>query len=501
MRGSKMIIVCKRNYARIVLLTVLICIIVYSFTGEINPVNEGTGWDGSFYCGIIMNFENLILSHGIDQYHMTRFLPFAIIHYLLRIFGVPITVQTAIVGVKFFNAFLIMLLIWYFFKLSRLLSWDTKTEIIAFSLVFFNFPILKYYGYSPITTDCAALVLSYIAIYYYLSHNFYGEILVGLLALMTWPVLAVISLALLLFPRDSVKPIIKTDLFSVRISLFIRMFFLFLPFFALIMNLYLNRLDISKIFISLRGETEPVVFVMSFLAVLFFYYSSTKIFESNWQKIFELLLCRKTLFKIVFGLFGFCFLYRSLTSFGGKSGYNFFLGEFLMMHWFSLTDVFIFLETPFMYLGIFPVLTIMCWKEIVSHVKDYGVGYFFVIALFLIMIMDIETRKLSAFIPFLLIPLIKCILSRNLKKWVVVTFPMLCLLTSLFWFEINTPDILYAFDQSPYSYVYFPAQRYFMFFGPWQSHSVYLVTIIIEILLGSLIYVLYKRGMLTNRNV
>lgn len=64
---------------RFFLLIVLTGIILYSFTGELVAYGGGAGWDGMTYYSIVKDFDVLIKSHGIDSYHMTRILPFAII--------------------------------------------------------------------------------------------------------------------------------------------------------------------------------------------------------------------------------------------------------------------------------------------------------------------------------------------------------------------------------------------------------------------------------------
>lgn len=490
-------------YIRIALISILTCIIIHSFTGEMIPYHDGLGWDGVAFFRIIRDFHNLFFSHGIDQYYMSRFFPFAVIHYALRLCSIPITIESALIGAKIFNGFMLILLIVYFYKMSVLLKWSVQTEIVAFSFVFFNFPVLKLFGYYPIATDCTALLLAYAGVFYYLSNNLYKLVAVGLIALLTFPFVSVVLLILTLFPRNFVEPITKNseDSFSKCFSFIVRFLFCITPLLFFMLRVYLHRLDVSQMFITIRGYSGYVVSCISLLAVVSFYYLSTFPLIINWRQLFASFFLKTHFLKILIGICCFFLLYK-LLSFVGSPTVRFNLySQFVGMHVYSQSDIFIFLETPFFYLGLFPLLVMLSWFHIFEFVKkEFGVGYFLVVILFLIMVMDIETRKLVAFYPVLLVPLINFIQSITLKKQVVFVIPFVCLLTSFFWFNINTPDIKNAFEQ-PQTYVNFPAQRYFMFFGPWQSHSVYLVTIIIEILLGSLIYVLYKRGMLTNRNV
>src|SRR6266702_150713 len=53
-------------------------------------VNNGFGYDGFYrYKQIILDFPKLISHHGIVSYNIQRVLPFAVIHYSLKLFGLP----------------------------------------------------------------------------------------------------------------------------------------------------------------------------------------------------------------------------------------------------------------------------------------------------------------------------------------------------------------------------------------------------------------------------
>lgn len=489
-------------YIRFVLIGILTCILIHSFFGELIPYNGGLGWDGVAYYGITRDFHNLIMSHGIDKYYMSRFLPFAVIHSVLWICEIPVTVENALLGAKVLNCFSLILLTIYFFKLSALLKWNLKSEILAFSFVFFNYPVLKHFGYYPLGTDCVALLFSYAGIFYYFSHNLKGQIVIGLLSLVTFPIVSAVLLILALFPRDPVRPLEKEDKLSLIISKVLRFVFVCIPVMFFVLRIYLNRLNVPEMFVTTRGDSGPFIGCASLLSVVVFYYLSTLCLVANYRNLIIKIFNKRNCFKILIGIFFFYVLFECLRLVGGPTErHNLFL-QFMGMYTYSQSDIFIFLETPFIYLGLFPLLVMLSWNSIFESVrKEFGIGYFVVMILFLIMLMDIETRKLVAFYPILLIPLINYIQTLNLKKQVILIIPFVCLLTSFFWFNINTPDINDAFEQPIATYVNFPAQRFFMFHGLWQSHSVYLVTILIEIFLGVLIYALYKKGMLTHRNV
>jgi hypothetical protein len=78
---------------------------------------------------------------------------------------------------------------------------------------------------------------------------------------------------------------------------------------------------------------------------------------------------------------------------------------------------------------------------------------------------------------------------------------VLNLLISRFWYRINTEEIVEAFSRPGLDYLEFPAQRYFMNFGPWQSHEMYYL--FMALLLVSLFFLrllLSRDGVLNKYN-
>ena len=489
---------------RLILLIILFIILLYNFTSELVAVNNGVGWDGIIYYSVIKDFESLIINHGIDSYHMTRTLPFVIIHYALEALGIDINETTAVIGSRVYNFLLIILLVIYFFKISKVLMWDQKSELLAFSFVFFNFPVLKFFGYNPVSCDCTALVLSYIAVYYYLRKNKVAQTFIGLMSLVVWPILSAIIFILVLFPCNSVEDIDNSDKRQMWITRLLRLAFIsFIPVvslsFMLIIKFRHPDLDLLHFYkIINRGSLNLLLVLLSLLSVSVFYYFSTKILYINWIGVFKSILDKHILIPIALSGFLFAIIYSLIGKLGGEAGYSS-MGQFLIMLKYPATDIFIFLETHFIYLGLFFLLVLFCWQDIVSYVRtDFGIGYYLLLILALMFIMDIETRKLESFYPLFLIPLIHCLRKKNIKWNVAFMIPIICLILSFFWFHINVPGIEDAFNEHYSNYWKFPAQRYYMFHGPWQSHIVYFVTITAEIAITFAIWILYKKGLLTS---
>lgn len=406
--------------------------------------------------------------------------------------------QSALVCAKLLNFIFLALLVFYFFKISGELKWSMNTELIAFSFCFFNFPVLKLFGYYPLLCDCPALLLSYMGVYYYLKRNLWCMGGVGLLAMLTWPFLCVILFILALFPRDKVVCNSKHGSgFSICIRCLYVLFVTFIYFIPIIV--YKFGSSALEVFTFVRPPVNMAFFYLAIVSTMCFYAISAREFDVNWRQIFEKILDKSFLGKFICFSAFFITLMHGIGSLGSEAQHTAFR-QIVMMVRNSTSDILIFLETHFLYLGLFFLLILLLWKRIVQVVcNNYGMGYLLVLMLALFFLIDTETRKLTSFYPILLIPLMDCLQRLNLKPSVVCSIPFLCLLCSFFWFPINTPNIAMAFDDSVSTYVYFPAQRFFMFMGPWQSHQVYLIVSFVEIIIGIIIVLLWKKGFLVNR--
>ena len=315
--------------------------------------------------------------------------------------------------------------------------------------------------------------------------------------MLTWPFLCVILFFLALFPRDKVM---YSSMRGSSISIGIRcIYVLFVPFFYFIPVIaYKLGYSALEVFGFVRPPVSMVLFYLSIVFTMIFYAISASVFEVDWSQIFDKILEKSFLWKFIFFSALFISLMHGITCLGSKEQHSIYR-QIVMMARYSTSDILVFLETHFLYLGLFFLLILLLWRRIVEIVcNNYGIGYLFVLMLALFFLIEIETRKLISFYPIMLIPLMDCLQRQKLKPSVVYSIPILCLFCSFCWLPINTPDIGLAFDKPVPTYLEFPAQRYFMFFGPWQSHQVYLIVSLIEIITGIIIVLLWKKGYLVN---
>lgn len=486
-------------YRRITLVGILLSILVFSFTGEKLPYNNGLGWDGEDYFSILQNFSESYLNHGINAYHIQRILPFAIVHYTYAMLGIKVTPESAVTGCSVLNFICILLTVLYFFKISKNRKWNPKTETIAFAICFFNVPILKIFGYYALLTDCPAYLLSYMAIYYFLTNNKIMEVIVGILAMVTWPILALVIWIMAFFPREEVQPLNADDRISKMLSLLVRgAYTLWLPLLFIAVSVAMTYLHPERPFLEWFNHRHPFNYPHACIciiatAVLFFF--ASKSFFLNWKDVLSIIFKKRNLFIVIGSFVGFVCLYTASKYFGGESGFSA-SRQIVAMQEYPASDFLVVLETHFLYLGLFFIMLILLWKDFVKIVcEKYGIGFLLAVMLGLVFITEIETRKLISFYPVFMIPLMGVIEKKDFKNWVPIAFVAISLALSFFWWKINVPGIEESFIARIDNYRAFPAQRYFMFMGPWQCRMVYMITLTAEVIFGAIIIYLHKKNL------
>ena len=492
----------NKTLSRLLLLAVLFVIVWVNSHGERVAINGGIGWDGMIYRDIVCHLEEKYFTGGFNSYHMHRVLPFVIIHYIMKWTGLAMTDANILQVAMWLNIVTLSMTVLCFYRLSHLFRWKGATEAMAFASVFFTYPVLKYMGYYPLLTDTMALFLSFLAACCYfdrgLKHRFLWLTLVGIISMTVWPVLSLIVLLLVALPSSeseatcSDRPDDSSDFMTLALRwtyvLWVPLVFAAYVWYRMC---YRGVDTFNAIFVG-----RPVSFlwllpvaIVAWMAVV---WRATGMLQIPVKRLLCVLLERKNLLRLIVCCVAFVLFYKAIEYFGGPSVFSL-PNELASMCQLPLTDVLIFIESPFAYLGCFFVAVVCYWREICQEAHRNGVAVLAVLALALLFLADIGTRKLTAFYPFMLILLMNVINRRSLPKWMPIVVIVLQLALSCFWLQINVEGIEEAFlTYSIAEYMQFPAQRYFMFHGPWQSHQIYLIYLTIELVLLSALFLLKR---------
>lgn len=492
----------KNNIHRIVLITILLCITIFNYYGEHVALCDGYGWDGCvYYRDIVENGINEYLSDNISYYHTHRMLPFLIIHYFMNLISISLTPTNVLLVSTTINMLLLCFSVYLFFSISRCLRWSKTTEIMAFSGAFFNFHVLKFMGYCPVMTDMPTFTLCWMAVYCFITRHTILLLLTCLIALITFPLLSLIILILTIMPRDKVY---KADItatyssFTHIINTLMRItYMVWLPTAFILYMLFRYKIRGSMSFndvFVVRHPQSISIAIIGILAYIIFYFVTTRSLKANWQEIIKSLINPARLALITAAVIIFCLLYHLPTAHGFEGPFSL-VNELAMICQFPATDILIFLETPFLYIGTIFVLMILLWPRLCSMVMEWGIGYFLILLLALFFLPDIETRKPICFFIFMLLPLMTVINTMTPKMWHAIALSALQIGLSFFWITINVPGTEEAFNTySVDVYMQWPSQRYYMFQGPWQSFPVYITVSAVEIVIITAIWIYLKKN-------
>ena len=483
----------KRTWVRVILVTVLSIIVTFGYLGEKIPVHDGIGWDGMNYFGSMQEFVYNIAHQGYNQYDIRRALPWGITNIIYTILGKEVTVDTAIACGIIYNVIALFLSVFFFFRISNLKKWKLETDVLGFAFLFYTYPVLKFMGYYPVLSDIFGLTVGIMMCYYFFADKKWALIACGFLGAFIWPTTPVVAFALAFFPRKALPLAKKEDMRIEKIALYL--FFMAIACFPLLIAIYK--------YICCNGDlatcgiyplTQPMsdwAIILSCLCSCLFYYYIVSAFRISPISTLKESLTGKTIWKN-YAWFFVCLL---LTTLGSKMLANSEPGALTMKSTIygialtSFTDPFVFIESHFIFFGLGYLLVLFFWKDIAKILLQQGIGYLFVVAIWALFSIRPEARVSIMYVVFPIMALLMYLDAKNIRPYAVAGATIFSLVLSRFWFPFNAPGMEQAMDiENIEHFTDFPAQRYFMSSGHWQSHDMYYLFMAITIIVGVIIY-------------
>lgn len=491
-----------KNIHRIILVAIIAAIVAFNYYGEYCAHCDGYGWDGCFtYRAMVLNGWDEYASGCISDYHSHRMLHFLIIHYIIKAFSLPFSPHNVMLTCSIANTVMLAVAVFFFFRISNKEGWKRRTEIIVFSFLFFNFHVLKFMGYCPVMTDMPAFALCVALVYYCVSKNKVAVVVTGLISVVVFPILSLMAFLMLCLPDEPLRSFsdkekdkegynanrILNATMRCLITVWLPLAFVTYIFFRLYVK---NVGDYKSVFIA-RYPENIYISVAAILAYVIFYWFATSPLQVDFLAMLKPFRERRRIFLSIVAVVAFVAIYTLPTVLCYKGNFSL-VNEFAQICQFPATDILIFLETPFVYLGLGFVFLMIKWKSVCRETMARGTGVYAILILAVVFLADIETRKIIYFYIFLLPMLAKVIEKLNISRARAITIVAIQLFLSFFWFRINVDGIKEAFATYDNEvYMQMPAQRYYMFQGPWQSHEMYLTFMFV-----ALIFFFAYRGIL-----
>jgi hypothetical protein len=456
----------KANYFFIFLIILVVSLFTGSLLFEQIPYNNGAGFDGSFYREVARDFHSVFNNEGYDSFRIQRIFPFFILNYAFSFLSIETNDQNLLYGITFLHYINLFIQFFFFFKIARLLKWNFSTKFLLFSCLFFNYYTLKNCTYEPFQTDAFAISLSLISYYFILSKKHFLAVVISLLSFITVPLIAYLNLILLLFSNPLNNEAEKNKLpfsgiFTATYLFIITSLFVFVILFK----------DIRTLQSMLMSNAGFPFFILNGILTAFFIYllfkkipketfpAYTNFFKGFSIKRLLLLLTPFLLLKL--------FLYTHTNPDFYYNNSSFFIQIVLR----PLKYPLVFIVNHITFWGIFPLLVILLFPSFSKNFIKKSLGHSLVFLLFILFSLDSESRHIESFFPFVLMALGYALNPIHFSKKALFTLVSLQLLLSHFYYPINTPHLLEALNQG--DFFTFPAQRYFMNFGPWLNSLTY----------------------------
>lgn len=473
----------KRTYIRAGLVAIFVILMFLNIFGEKVPMADGAGWDGQQYRSMCLHFSSDICSHSYDTYYIGRVAPFAVVNLSIQILGLQPNNSNTMIGVVVLNCIMMVLSLIAFFIISNSQKWKIGTEIISFASLYFIYPHLKNLFYYPFLTDGFAFSISMWILCAFIKKWHYLMYFLGVISAFVWKTNWIFVLLLLFLPRTEFRTDVNWRQENKSNTIIINIVKTIISLSPTFVGLYLNYNITSLRFIN-------SLIVSCFLFVLLF---PININLKNWIATFykNANICYLLIAVGSYLIVKYC---QNWLSSGIKN--EMFYDNYFLENWFLQLSKFPLgqIGSYFVYYGIFPLLLILNWNSLVKQFGQYGYGFFIIIALSVYISTYIEARFNINALPFWMLLFANIINRIELKKWILIAYPIMQLIISKFWFTINTPNILTSFESGNLND--FPAQRYFMQTGMWTSAKLLAVHTFVAFCLLIFIYVLNKKHLI-----
>jgi hypothetical protein len=465
-------------------------IILYSFFAE-KTINNGAGYDGLFYRDLVKNFPAM-LAESFSSYKATRILPFAFCYAILKFFQIEVT-DTIVLNTVWLIAFLLLTVaVFYYHKLAEFCNWSLSLKITGFILLFFQFGILKYYGYYPLLTDHFIFSISIITAYYFTTKNLPILVLLGMIASFTWPSSLLIYCLLLMNTSIKEEQSIQFSKWQTRLFELVKIGFAFIPpilfvYFIRRYNLWVGRsfLHADWIFAMFRPYNFSVA-VLSVAATCVYYYLIIKPvtlpFIFNFLKSFFQITVKQIISIVI--LVGLVLSIKYFLTRGNQEiPFPTIEDVFRELMFKPAVAPFNFLVYHFWFLGFLVLFVVHEYRYFFNETVKLGNGYVLLIFYALIFVTGAQSRQLINMMPFFLLPVIHMIRNRGeIKVQALILLGILALLVSRFWFPIELNEHYMKEGDTA-------AEKYSMFIGPWITDQFYIVLGII----GFVIYFIWRQ--------
>lgn len=473
---------------------VLLYGILYLYFGEVYYLNDGLSMDGIVFGNLAQNFNS---SYFFDTYYVHRMFPSTVVGITFKTLGITHNTQNLVTAFQVLNIISLVLTCYYVKKTLVFFKTTFKNQLLAFTLLIFNFSFLKFPLYLPVMTDNIAMALGAMLLYFYFKKNMLGLIVCTLISCFTWQLTFYQGLIFIAIPFSTLKFSEFKTTYQYGIKLLSGLAFgLFCVYL-----IYVEKMDTS---LELVARIDKTYVNISILAVAIIYYYFSFIFLNknlfNIKAFFKSLKPSSILMAVML-LASTIAIVHLLEPAPNKF--------YPVLH--TLSNPFTHaMMWPFhtivshtAFWGIIMILLMFFWKDFCKLISQLGWGLVFAFALniYSFGVMP-ETRCLINLLPWIVVLLIKAINKYSFSNLFYIVIGVLSVFASKIWLHLNYRGEYTYMQLDENGSMGFPDQKLWLNVGPWMQESMYYLQglIIIGICI-LLFFILYKIGRNTNNKI
>jgi hypothetical protein len=457
--------------------------------GERIPRNGGFGEDGVRYGQWAREFEHEIFVERVNQYHIQRILPSAVVHYSLRLLSIPRTDAALLRAFGLYAVGLLVFAAWCWCGIARELRLSLSGKWLGFVALFVNYISLKFIHYCVVGTDATAYVLGIVMLHCYLRGWTARLAVVTVLGAFAWPTCMYIGALLLVFPRrveqsgaTTPAPWHARGLTLVLLTMIGLGFWLALRVPPTVQSVNVNPQYVQPY--------RPALALSTAIALIFLALAAYPIL--NCRPLYDMrgLVTRKRLLAgmiVLAGIMAMRLIQNSLARPEPLGESGIYLSQ---TGYTALARPGVFLVTHIAFYGPFFILMLFLWPRTVSRLHEAGLGLTLTALFGMLFILNSQSRFFINIFPMVLPFLIKVVDEYRWGLLQLGTVSAASVLLSKVWFRINTGEFHGRLHE-------FPDQAFYMAHGPWISPTMYAVQGALFVALAVLLYAVCftrKRG-------
>jgi len=460
-------------------------------------IHGGFGWDGVRYAQWARDFYDSVFVQGVPEYYARRILPSAVVHYGLRLFGVPLEDRNIVQGFDIYNLLLLLAAVGAWGGIADRLRMRNEGKWLGFCFLFVNYAILKNNVYHAVLTDTSAFTLGLLMVYFFLADRPIGLLTVIIAGAFTWPTLPYMAALLYVFPcprgpaASSPRP--APPRYNMHTWLAVSVCLLA----ALGYWQLLQPERFARFLLHLRRAVRldmPLLYPSLALVIAYLFVGVRTAATDG--RLFDLRSVMRALswrrLAVAALALGLSRLVVARLANGEEIGFEsrVFAAYTLLS---AVAEPLIFLVAHTVYYGPAILLIVLLWRPFCESLGAFGVGLRIVIIANVILAINPQSRQqinaVTAFIVVLTWLLDRAGVTYHSLPW----WALLCLVYSKVWYAINTAPMVD--DGTMEILLRPPLQNYFMSSGSWMSHEMYLVQGGVVLVTGVLLYVLVTRNL------